>query len=344
MDYRHLQDMMQNKDMRQRLDAYRDWLAETRRAWWSPDLEVYQAYLEDRGLAVSTVTAHLVTLRRYYRELLSQEHIAGTTAQLRELAHHQGHDVDTFIATCLDAMTQARHTPLPHIQHKHTVRHLGNDEICDLLTRVFFNETQPQHQATLQNLRDGILIGLMLCAGLTETEVVGLNRDDLLIDDHGRPVIVLPDDNDHKTRHVPIYDQMIFGESWLSFFIDAWQQHVARFMKGEHLLTGFYRGGNRVRGSRLTVHGIQKILQNFQSDTAEAERITGRNLRWTYARRLYLNAVSLETIQQNLGHEQQQTTVQYIGLPMLDSALEGEVVTCRMFDKFRAWEANHKAW
>ena len=68
-----------SKDEKSRLGFYIDWLAETRRSWYQPDLQAYRDYLllertrlDKKGarksatLSPQTVLAHLATVRGRY--------------------------------------------------------------------------------------------------------------------------------------------------------------------------------------------------------------------------------------------------------------------------------------
>src|SRR3972149_3896606 len=60
-----------NKNTVSRLRHYANWLDQNERHWFAPDLAIYRDYLlGERGLAPSSVSAHLSTIRGRYQTLL----------------------------------------------------------------------------------------------------------------------------------------------------------------------------------------------------------------------------------------------------------------------------------
>ena len=99
---------------------------------------------------------------------------------------------------------------------------------------------------------------------------------------------------------------------WCLIYVDKWLQ-LARIDSGA-VFRGFYKGGRRVRASRLTVRAVQDILDRYPVSISGALRACNpHDLRRTYARRLYEAGVPLLAIQQNLGHQDSRTTEGHIG-------------------------------
>jgi hypothetical protein len=59
-----------SKDVKHRLVQFEKWLTDTGLGWHTPNLAVYRDDLLARGLAASSVQAHLATIRGRYTALL----------------------------------------------------------------------------------------------------------------------------------------------------------------------------------------------------------------------------------------------------------------------------------
>jgi hypothetical protein len=66
------------KDVKHRLMRFEKWLAENGLGWYTPNLAVYRDDLLARGLAASSVQAHLATIRGRYTSLVRDNVIRDT--------------------------------------------------------------------------------------------------------------------------------------------------------------------------------------------------------------------------------------------------------------------------
>jgi site-specific recombinase XerD len=167
---------------------------------------------------------------------------------------------------------------------------------------------------TLQGLRDMILIGLIFCAGLNESEVAVLTRDQLGHDDYGNLTIQLPNATDDDGRVVAVYDGLIFDKPWIEDFLNILTRETEP--TESMVFRGYFRGGNKPNTRSLTLRGIQNMLAGYRIQVKHTEQaVTALDLRRAYARQLYLRGLDVEEIAWNMGHRQLGTTYEYIGPP-----------------------------
>jgi integrase len=77
---------------------------------------------------------------------------------------------------------------------------------------------------------------------------------------------------------------------------------------------GIYKGGKTLRPGRLSLRAIEYIVGSYPvAINGRMVNVKPRDLRRTYARRLYEAGVDIMAIQQNLGHATLRTTERYIG-------------------------------
>ena len=159
--------------------------------------------------------------------------------------------------------------------------------------------------ATLKNLRDRAILELLYASGLRVSELVGLNETD--VDSSERLVRVLG--KGQKERVVP------FGQ-FASQALDAYQQE--RSLRG---LTARDADGNmpvfiNVRGTRLTVRSVERLLEAYRRYLPAGRRMTPHTLRHSFATHLLESGADLRSIQELLGHSSLSTTQKYTHLSM----------------------------
>jgi len=160
---------------------------------------------------------------------------------------------------------------------------------------------------TLIGLRDTALIALTLCTGLREAELCALEVKDLRATVNGELCCHVRLGKGRKSRGV------FYGAGvWVLAIMDAWLE-AAHIREGP-VFRSFYKGG-RLRPGRLTTRSVQQIVTGYKV-MVDGKLTTPRphDLRRTYARRCYDEAMDLVAIQQNLGHADLQTTLKYIGV------------------------------
>jgi len=273
-----------SKDAHTRTNTYLVWVDETGRDWRIPDLDAYSDYLlNEKGLAARTVAAYISAVKRQYRRLLKDSPIMFSAEQLQAVRH-----------------AIQRHTGQPEYSREVQVAHLTQDQIEFLFTRP--------DMTTRKGFRDTLIMGLILMTGISEAEVCRLQVKDVLRPVQGSPLRLRVTGNNR--REIAVSDTFFFDEAWCADYLRQWLQ-VTGFEAGL-LFCSFYRGGQTVRSRKLHPNAVHEMLREY---TAEWGKFTALDLRRTYARRLFDNGVSVETLRENLGYTHNETVVTHIGLP-----------------------------
>lgn len=300
-----------NKDTESRLRRYTDWLDMTGQHWTRPDLAEYRDLLLDEGLAPTSVSAHLSTVRGRYRELLHNRDLffnlfppipddldstsmaihltARVTAvnelvqRLRDAVHPDSAPVDT-----------TTHQDRPDSDY----RRLSAAQATRLI--------QAPGHATLRGIRDTAIIATMLCTGIREGELVALDCEDYNVPFEGEPALYVRHGKGDKARLIP------YGElDWCIALIDLWCENAG--IESGPLFRSVHQSG-RVGTTPLTTRSIQRIVAAYPI-TVRGEVVTVKphDLRRTYARRHYEAGMDIVAIRDNLGHASIETTMRYIG-------------------------------
>ena len=305
-----------SRDHRHRLRKFVAWLESGQQSWFRADLAHYRDYLlHDCGLAPSSVSAHLATLRSRYQDLLADNTLRdwlfhsltnGERASTLNPADRKAL-VDEALLRMQNNINPRRARVRQHQkQDRSDSEHLRLSAAqANLLLRDA--AARFRQQAPLRAARDHAIIALMLCTGLREGEICNLLVEDLYQQLEGEEAIRVRHGKGNKQRLVP-YGALIWGldatDSWLE---DA---SIARGF----VFRGLYRGNRRVRPGRLNETSIQRLLRQYPLPlNGRSVVVRPHDLRRTYARRLYEAGMKLEAIQQNLGHESAETTRGYIG-------------------------------
>ncbi len=147
----------------------------------------------------------------------------------------------------------------------------------------------------------------MLCTGIREAELVGLEVGDLRQRLAGELALHVRHGKGRKERLVP-YGQL----AWVLVLVDQWLE--AGGITDGPVWRGLYKSSERLRPGCLSVRGVQYLLSEYPIVIdGELRQVRPHDLRRTYARRLYEAGVDLAAIQSNLGHRSRDTTLAYIG-------------------------------
>lgn len=299
-------------DRLHRLNLYDSWLQSTRKTWIEPDLVTYRDYLlinykgrDGKSLTVTSVRAHLSTVRGRYRELLRQpstrDYLYGMTP-----ANSSAADKKAFV----DEVVQRIESALDPDNAK--VRITSRQDVADE-THLRLRSTQADtlmqapDRTTLLGLRDASIISLMLCTGIREAELCALDVKDLYQHLGGESALHIRHGKGSKERLVP-YGKL----EWVLDIVSMWLSNAG--IEDGAVFRGFYRGGQVVRSTRLTVRAINQILDRYPILIDGTLRpVNPHDLRRTYARLMYESGVDLLAIRDNLGHADSRTTLRYIG-------------------------------
>jgi integrase/recombinase XerD len=214
--------------------------------------------------AATTVQRKVACLRSFYRHLRREEILdRDPTAELKG---------------------PPRGKKLPHV--------LSRDEVALLLAQP--NGSGPSV------LRDRALLELMYACGLRASEAVGIELDELDLDEG----VLRANGKGSKERLIPIGSKAVAALS-------------AYLMVGRPQLVGL-RPERRVfvnqRGQGLTRQGLYKIVQRHARSAGLADKMSPHTLRHTFATHLLAGGCDLRSLQEMLGHADIATTQIYTHL------------------------------
>ena len=301
-----------SKDESHRLSIYIHWMQKSNVNWFNPDLSTYREYLlkhyvgrDGKSLSPTSVKAHLSTIRSRYRSILRSNEIrdyfyantpedfsvSDRKSMVDEILERIGNAIDPE-NSIVKTITRQDIDDEAHIR-------LSKQQVADLLS-------QPD-QSTLIGKRDLALLALLLCTGIREAELCGLDVRDLSKKLGGELALHVRRGKGAKERLVP-YGHLIWGLEYTK----SWLQAVN--IEAGAVFRGFYKGGKRLRPTRLTVRAINQILEKYPiMINNNLRKIAPHDLRRTYARQLYESGMDILAIRDNLGHVDSRTTLKYIG-------------------------------
>lgn len=304
-----------------RLEHFVAWLDTNGNIWFSPDLAAYRDFLMSPGRTVErsgktvysalsprSTAAHLSTIRGRYNLMLDDN---PTRDRLYALApSDDALERKAFVDEILTRLRNAVHPKAAKVKVIKKQDEIDADHLrltkaqADSLIDAPWNL---QSNTPLQILRDTALIGLLLCTGLREAELCALDVKDLRQRVNGELVLHVRDGKGAKARAVP-YGDLQFSLS----MVDDWLEDAG--IESGPVFRGFWKGGNKVRPSRLTNNAVNAILDQYLIVIdGQRRRVKPHDCRRTYARRLWEAGVDPVIIQQNLGHADLKTTMHYIG-------------------------------
>jgi len=300
-----------SKDWDSRLRFFVSWQDAVGESWLSPNLASYRDYLlHERELAASTISAHLSQIRAVYRRLLKDndlrqqlfESTDSTLAAADRFA--MVNEVVTRLENAIDPETAPVKVETIQDREDGAFLRLSPDQALDLL--------RAPGADTVKGLRDTALLAVLLCTGIREQEVCSLDVADLRQALGGELALRVRRGKGAKQRLVPYG-----GMAWCLGWIDAWLAELD-ITQGA-VFRSLTKGGQvRVdadgKPKRLTRRSVHFILSEYPiSIQGELRAIKPHDLRRTYARLQYDAQLPLLSIQRNLGHASQQTTLGYIG-------------------------------
>jgi site-specific recombinase XerD len=298
--------------MNYRIGKFAAWLQQQGHGWQSPDLPGYRDAMLAQDYAPSTVSAHLSTIRGRYRRLLSDNGLrdamfrhatryvraAGldnTPATVKSLVDEWEKRLENAIDPESSAVTVPRAQDTPDSDHLR----LTAAQAGQLLAAPGVD--------TLQGLRDTAIIALMLCTGIREAELVGLDVEDLRENLGGELALHVRDGKGCKSRLVPYGDL-----DWVLVIVDAWL--AAAEIEAGPVFRGFYRGGESLRPGRISKRAVGLVLDRYPIAVNGRQRhVNPHDLRRSYARLQYEGGMGILAIRDNLGHADHKTTLGYIG-------------------------------
>ncbi|MCB2209893.1 tyrosine-type recombinase/integrase [bacterium] len=311
-----------NKDQKSRIQRFMDWLDMMNLTWHSvPSLQPYSYYLlrngkirgEESGLAPSTINAHLSTIRSRYRALVNDMGIRSQLMEATRKAAAQSEQIQTFadIKSVVDEIYERLERGIIH--SKVSMRETISQDVPD---SEFPRLTAEQAQQllslpggkTLQGKRNTALLGLMLTTGIRAEEASSLVVADLRQTFGDELSLHIRHGKGNKERLIPYGDL-----DWILVVVENWLSSAG--ITFGPVFRGFYKGYKKIRKTALSTRAIQDIVSSYTVVSGDQLiTLTPHGLRRSYARILYLAGMDPGKIQQNMGHENIQTTFDYIGV------------------------------
>lgn len=272
--------------------------------WWQPDLAAYRDDLIAGGLAAISVSAYLGTLRGQYQKLLVSNDIRDRLYGMTDSATPPS-DRYSFVEEAVTRLRNAVHASASSVQVTKV-----QDETDSKHLRLTVEQAEQLLAApdtsTLIGLRDAAVIAMLLCTGIREGEVCGIDVGDLWGSLGGEPALLVRHGKGDKQRLVPYGDLV-----WCVDLAGRWMD-CARITEGS-VFRGMARG-NAVRVKRIRTRSIQRILASYPIEIGKQwVHVRPHDCRRTYARLMYEAGMDLLAIQQNLGHTSASVTQGYIG-------------------------------
>jgi len=305
-------------DQKHRVQIYVNWMNQNSAKWYSPDIVTYREYLlhdyqgrDSKPLSPNSVRAHLSTIRGRYATILKDN-------QTRDIFFNALNPEMTFTEKKLfidEVFERIKNAIDPDITGVKVITHqdvtdsshlrLNKEQVSTLLTKVDWKRD-------LISLRDYCAISLMLCTGIREAELCNLDVTDLYQTLNNTPALYVRHGKGAKARLIP-YGELI----WVRDYVAKWLGFAG--IESGAIMRGFYKGGKKIRSTRLTVRAINQILDKYpiQIDN-ELRVVKPHDLRRTYARQLYEAGMDILAIRDNLGHADSKTTLKYIGVMDVD--------------------------
>lgn len=225
------------------------------------DLRGYVAALHEAGYAPTSISRRLASLRSFFK-----------FAQREGLA-------DSNPAKPLRNPRKQR--KLPHF--------LTNDEIGKLLSAPKKTE--------MMGLRDAAMLETLYSAGLRVSELVGINLNDLDLEDG----LVRVRGKGKKERLAPLGSYAVKAiNSWLRRRTPHDSENVKA---GAVFLNKF--------GKRLTTRSVGRMLEKYLKETGLDLRTSPHTLRHSFATHLLNGGADIRSVQELLGHKSLVTTQIY---------------------------------
>ncbi len=301
-----------SRSRQSRLRRFCRWQIEHHGSWYRPDLAAWRdQLLQVEGLTPATVRAYLSTVRSAYDQLLRSNQVRQWlyTHLAADMAPERKWVLVAEFTTQLKNAIDPANAPVKvvTIQDEEDTAHvwLTPSQVAALVQAPGLN--------TWKGLRDTALIALLLCTGIRAAEAAALEVGDLRATLGGALALKVRSGKGFKQRLVPYGAQ-----EWGLALVEAWLDRVG--LTQGPVFVGLRKGNNFYLDATgyprwLSVRSIEVALASYAIPVnGQLRTVSPHDLRRTYARQLYLVGTDLVAIQQNLGHDRQETTLDYIGI------------------------------
>ena len=222
------------------------------------DLRGFVAALHDAGYAKSSVSRKLACMRSFFKFALRE-------------------------GICTSNPAKPLRNPRPERKLPHF---LSGSEIGQLLLAPDVN-TNP-------GKRDRAILETLYSAGLRVSELVGINLDDLDLEDG----FVRVRGKGKRERLAPLGSHAVKAvDNWIRFRQPDKKSNLALFL-------------NKF-GSRLTTRSVARMLEKYLKETGLDQRTSPHTLRHSFATHLLDRGADIRSVQELLGHKSLVTTQIY---------------------------------
>jgi integrase/recombinase XerC len=253
---------------------------------YSGDLDVFAAYLGSRDLKTVDHIAIRGFLSHLYDKGLSKTSVARALAAIRSLYRWLAQEGQVEQNPAKLVSTPRLPKKLPRVPTIEEINAVLDDKIPEVAS---FPE------------RDRLLLELLYGCGIRNSELVGINLDDIRL---GAEAILIRGKG-KKERYVP------FGASVraaLAVYLPWRQQLLATTKKTTPALLINQRGG------RLTTRSVGRIVKRIAVAQGLSPDVHPHTLRHAFGTHMLEEGADLRAIQELLGHERLATTQRYTQL------------------------------
>lgn len=234
---------------------------------------------------------------------ITKQHIRGFLAQLHQNQSNKKtivrrlSSLRTFFKYCISqnllALNPAEDIETPKIE-KRIPASISYDNVKKFLE-------QPD-TSTYLGFRDRTIMELFYSSGLRVSELVGLNRQDLDLNN----LLIKLKGKGKKERVVPITKN---AAEWLSTYLNHAERHLDA--EGHAAQVDSDAVFLNKLGTRLTLRSVDRNFRKYLHSSGLASTITPHTIRHTIATHWLENGMDLKTIQVLLGHNSLATTTIY---------------------------------
>lgn len=157
--------------------------------------------------------------------------------------------------------------------------------------------------------RDVAILELLIYAGLRVSEITNLHKDDLIFDHPGVRLKVCYQQDDSKTRYLPLSPQIC---RTLNDYLAVRPQSA----RTDCLFLN-------QRGQPISERTVQRVVNDY-AKAAGLKKVSAQTLRRTFALQLFRETNDLALVSERLGHQSKAITAQYLLVNELES-LENKI-------------------
>lgn len=225
----------------------------------------------------------------------NEHHSCDERAKARKLASIRSMYKYYFNKNMLVANTAAK-VATPKIHEKEIIR-LENDEIRNLLFAAETGAGLTEHQKTYQKntqTRDVALLTLFLGTGIRISELVGLNVNDIFLENNSFVV----------TRKG--------GNRTILYYTDEVKTELIKWIQARSKIEGLPKDEPALflslQNKRISVRAVQELVKKYARIVSPLKRITPHKLRSTFGTKLYRETGDIYVVADYLGHRDINTT------------------------------------